>query len=684
MNWRAMTATGVRTLYPVHRLHGVVLLLLLLATLLLGMGNSLHSRLLWVGEQVWPNYYLLNPDAVEPSCNLTMDVDREVERRIQAYKPDPDDLFSSPPNAQAIRQSLESNLALCEQRHVQFAENQKHATPALGVFKDIEQGLADFLLSNIDLTKFLFIGMFALAAAVSALDADHIALRLPRNRAEWRLSQGAQFVVNGLMLLSLNSYLGNLERTPDSGSAMTLQYAWVMVFGLFMVINAVRFVVVPERIKSGSMDLASGLVVPLYCTMGLIAMSYFFFVDGYSSGLAIYFGMMSNLSSMFINIGLYVLVGMMLKQTRVPELLLGLIKPFNLPAPLLASVIIFATAFPTAFTGASGIFILAVGGVVYDELRRAGAGRQLSLATTAMSGSLGVVLNPCLLIVVVAALNKEVTTSEMYGWGFWVFIMSASLFSFIVCKTEGNWKPRPAPGALRESLRATKPLIPYVAVAAAVILAIWVILGLKFNEYSAPLILPLVMLAIVMLDSSKTQDDAPAASRVQEFFVRSSSAASDSAVHIGALLALIGFSICLGGILERSDIVHFLFPESLTSPWVAMLVIVVMLTFIGMVMDPFGAVILVSATIAQPAIQIGIDPLHFWIVCLVAFELGYLSPPVALNHLLTRQVVGETEVVAAERTGTFWHRYERLLLPLAVMLPTLLLVAFVPMLFYAL
>ena len=551
------------------------------------------------------------------------------------------------------------------------------------MFKDIEQGLADFLLKNIDLTKFLFIGMFAMAAAISALDADHIALRLPRNRAEWRLSQGSQFVVNGLMLLSLSAYVGRLQASPGSGDTIILQYAWSLVFGLFMVINAIRFLFVPERMKAGSLAMSSGLVVPLYCTMGLIAMSYFFFVDGYSSGLAIYFGMMSNLSSMFINIGLYVLVGMMLKQTRVPELLLNVLKPFNLPAPMLASVIIFATAFPTAFTGASGIFILAVGGVVYDELRRAGAGRQLSLATTAMSGSLGVVLNPCLLIVVVAALNKEVTTTEMYGWGFWVFIMSASLFSFIVCKTEGNWKPRPAPGAVRAAVRELGPLIPYALTAAAVILVIWVVLGLQFNEYSAPLILPLVMLAVVMLDAGKAGQET-GQSRTQAFFDRSSSAASDSAVHIGALLALIGFSICLGGILERSDIVHALFPESLTSPWLAMMVIVLMLTVIGMVMDPFGAVILVSATIAQPAIQIGIDPLHFWIVCLVAFELGYLSPPVALNHLLTRQVVGETEVLAAERTGSFWHRYQRLLLPLAVMVPTLLLVAFVPMLFYAL
>jgi TRAP-type C4-dicarboxylate transport system permease large subunit len=678
-----MTAPAARTLYPVHRLHGVVLLLLLLFTLLLGMGNSLHSRLLWVGEQTWPNYYLLNPDATEPSCRLEMDVDAEVQKRIAAYKPDPDDLFSSPPNPDAIRQSLTRNLELCQQEYALYEQNLEHATPALGMFKTVEQGLAKFLLDNIELTKYLFIAMFAMAAAIAALDADHIALRLPRNRAEWRLSQGVQFVVNGLMVASLYSYLGKLASSPGSEGAASLQYAWSGVFGLFMVINLIRLVQVPERMRAGRLNLSSGLVMPLYCVMGLIAMSYFLFVDGYASGLAIYFGMMTNLSSMFINIGLYVLVGMVLKQTRLPELLLNVIKPFNLPAPLLASVIIFATAFPTAFTGASGIFILAVGGVVYDELRRAGAGRQLSLATTAMSGSLGVVLNPCLLIVVVAALNKEVTTTEMYGWGFWVFIMSASLFSLIVCKTQGNWKPRPAPGALRAALVQMKPLVPYVAVGALVILSIWLILGLRFNEYSAPMILPLVMLALVLLDAGKDsrgEDE----SRLQAFWNRSAVAASDSAVHIGALLALIGFSICLGGILERSDLVHVLFPEDLASPWLAMLVIVVMLTFIGMVMDPFGAVILVSATIAQPAIQLGIDPLHFWIVCLVAFELGYLSPPVALNHLLTRQVVGETEVLACERTGSFWHRYERLLLPLAVMGPTLLVTAFVPMLFYAL
>ncbi|MEQ5834646.1 TRAP transporter large permease subunit [Marinobacter sp. NFXS9] len=681
MNWRALSASRVTTLYPVHRLHGVILLALLVFTLLLGMGSSLHSRMLWIGEQTWPNYYLLDPWATEPSCDVDMDVESAVQKRMQAYKPDPDELFSSPPDPDKLRESFRKNLELCQKKHAMFAANQAHVTTALTVFKTVEQGMAHWLLDNIDLTKFLFLGLFAMAALIAAFDTDHIALRLPRNRAEWRLSQTMQLFVNGLMGYSLLSYAERLGMSPSSDTLLELQYAWAAVFGIFMAINLYRLVNVPERVRAGGLTPSSFLVIPLYCQMGVIAMAYFFFVDGYSSGLAIYFGQLTNLASMFINIGLYVLVGMILKQTRLPDLLLNVIQPFHLPAPALASLMIFATAFPTAFTGASGIFILAVGGVIYDELRKSGAGRQLSLATTAMSGSMGVVLNPCLLIVVVAALNKEVTTDEMYGWGFWIFLMSASIFSFVVCKTQGNWRPRPQAGAFAEAGRRLMPLVPYAVTAVVVIGLIWFLLGLTFNEYSAPLILPLVMLALVWLDSGKDNRD-DQESRCAAFFSRSTAAASDSAVHIGALLALMGFSVCLGGILERSDVVHAIFPESLTNPWLVMAVIVVMLTFIGMIMDPFGAVILVSATIAQAAFNLGIDPLHFWLVCLVAFELGYLSPPVALNHLLTRQVVGETEVLAAERTGSFWHRYERLLLPLAVMGTTLLIVAFVPMFFY--
>lgn len=105
-----------------------------------------------------------------------------------------------------------------------------------------------------------------------------------------------------------------------------------------------------------------------------------------------------------------------------------------------------------------------------------------------------------------------------------------------------------------------------------------------------------------------------------------------------------------------------------------------------MTTDPFGAVILVAATIAPVAYENGIHPIHFWMIVLVAFELGYVTPPVALNHLLTRMSVGDAEVRAADaeaklKYNTFYYRYERWLLPIMVLLPSLLIVTYAPYIF---
>ena len=145
---------------------------------------------------------------------------------------------------------------------------------------------------------------------------------------------------------------------------------------------------------------------------------------------------------------------------------------------------------------------------------------------------------------------------------------------------------------------------------------------------------------------------------------------------------LMGMSVSIGGVIERAEVMAMV-PTEFSSIWVAMALLVGILVVIGMVMDPYGAVILVSATIASIAYDSGIDPVHFWMVTLVAFELGYLSPPVALNHLLTRQVVGEEEVRLSKEEvigENFWYRHEKILLPLVTMATALVIVAFVPLL----
>ena len=105
-----------------------------------------------------------------------------------------------------------------------------------------------------------------------------------------------------------------------------------------------------------------------------------------------------------------------------------------------------------------------------------------------------------------------------------------------------------------------------------------------------------------------------------------------------------------------------------------------------MTTDPFGAVILVAATIAPVAYENGIHLIHFWMIVLVAFEFGYVTPPVALNHLLTRLSVGDEEVTAADKEAkekytSFYFRYERWLLPIIVLFSSLVLVTYAPYIF---
>ena len=67
----------------------------------------------------------------------------------------------------------------------------------------------------------------------------------------------------------------------------------------------------------------------------------------------------------------------------------------------------------------------------------------------------------------------------------------------------------------------------------------------------------------------------------------------------------------------------------------------------------------------------------------LAALLGYLLPPVALNRILTRQVIGEAEYVLMRDEGTtFWSRHEGTLLPLIVMSTVLVIVSFVPFTMY--
>jgi TRAP-type C4-dicarboxylate transport system permease large subunit len=261
-----------------------------------------------------------------------------------------------------------------------------------------------------------------------------------------------------------------------------------------------------------------------------------------------------------------------------------------------------------------------------------------------------------------------------------VFLLTAVLFLIASLLTRVEKKLSiESPGvAIPASIKALAPILPYVIIMAAVLVVYGLALDAWLGEIWSPYILPVLLLGVLVYDRRAARK---ADAKAPGYFRSIESATTETTGHIGALLFLMGLSICLGGIVERAELMSMV-PETFGSIWTTMGLLVVVLVVIGMIMDPYGAVILVSATIATVAYRNGIDPVHFWMVVLVAFELGYLTPPVALNHLLTRQVVGEEEAeLAAQEGETFWRRHEKILLPVTVMATALLIVAFGPLIF---
>jgi TRAP-type C4-dicarboxylate transport system permease large subunit len=685
---------------PGEWLSSLPMFCLLLLTLVIGTGEMFHGQMLRLGEQFFGDpkaevqYFMLRTDPVKPDCNPHLDIDAEVAR-LQAQTSAPGDDISAlfadtaPSDPAALRRSVEQGQLQCAERFAAYEKANAHITPGLKAFRAVETSFFDLFHFGTENRSLVLLLIVFFAAVTTTLQRHHISLRPAHTRAEGLVQAGAMLAANVLVVASVWSHY---QISLNSGVAIEkpwLFHIWMALFGLLALINVGQMATSSRGLKPGGNPLAGLLTIPLYTYMALSAGIYFL-TQGHTAGLSIYINQMMELSGIFLNLALYIWIGMLLKQMRVVDLFLSVLRPWKLSPEALTYVILLAAAVPTAYTGASGIFVIAAGSIIYHEVRRSGGNAQFALAASAMSGSLGVVLRPCLLVVLIAALNKQVTTAQLYHWGFYVFLLTSTLF-FIVSQFYRTQKVQMAAPAVAipEMLRRTLPLIPYIIAMIMVVLAYQFLLNTKLDEFTAPVIIPVVMLLLLFFDQWKRGRELRAGVKAEhghyeapvgiEKALRFST--NETIGHIGALITLMALSLAMGGMVERSGIMEHA-PSHFSSVWMAMTFLMVAKVLLGMIMDPFGAVILVSGTLAPIAYNAGIDPVHFWMMVLVAFELGYLLPPVAINQLLLRQVVGDEEIDRATeefRHHGFWRRYQRWLMPIIVMTIGLVIVAYLPL-----
>lgn len=698
---------------------------MLALSLFLGMGPNLSAKVVRLGEDIWPGYAEhLRTDPTPPDCSV-----EEIDTKLQACvgdkpsqnpadpfegedpfgdndpfadeeKPSPkaenedlfaeeDDLFAddSPAQAQVPQKTdvqlsctaLDSLRERCVIRHKEYQEKQSRLTPSVLRFRTIEQFLSSF--ASFPYWKHVLALLTLCGAFCAALNREHIALRSAKSREEETYSQAAQIIALGFWSVSCYQDYVIRAANPEQSENIYLPLLWSLGFvvligtGLVQLYNR-------QKLPSHTIQISRILmVIPLYTYMGLISGAYFIFVEKHYSGMAIYLHKFVEVYFIYIGIGLYIWAGMLFASTRIAKILFDVLLPWKLPIPILVWLVVVVSAVPTAYSGASGIFVIAAGAVIFERLLDAGASKRLALAATAMSGSLGVVLRPCLVVVLIATLNKQVTTDQLFSNGLTVFGLTATLLLLAMLREIGSFHIAPSAEAWPKSQKALKQIFPYLAVVVVVLLLYGFLLDTWVNEHTAPLVLPVILLSVVAFERwflrPKLMEEVDQRTLWQTLVF----ATQESTTHIGALLMVMAASVGLGGVVERVELMN-LFPQDFGSPQLAMAALVCIMVIVGMLMDALGAVVLVSVTLAGVAYKNNIDPVHFWMMVLVAFELGYLTPPVAINHLLARQVIGEEAEVEEDGTEGLYAKNEHLLLPMIVMGMALLIVAFVPFYFY--
>ncbi|MBQ4359640.1 MAG: TRAP transporter large permease subunit [Proteobacteria bacterium] len=681
----------------------VPLVLLLIVIVLCATVGNIHSKLLSVAEDNWTGYSELRAEPERPTCDQEQAAAQQQEEQkkdepAEAAEEESDDFLDDLLGEEEVSEEAQAAAkAECQEKIAAYESivNRRNS-PGLKIYTAIEQAVGKIATDSVKIKAHFLILVFLFCTLAATLNRQHLGLRSPRTRRGDRTSQIAQLIGNLAVLISFIVYYYQ-DVTSGVEDVSTLPIFWMIVFAAMALANGwliLKPLQTPEKDDNGNPPKDSwGLAflgIPLYAYMAIICSLYFMLIELHPAGVAIYLNKMTENADLYTNVALYVFCGMMLKNTSIADKFLAIIRPWKLSPELLVFVIVLASAIPTAYSGASGIFVIAAGAIIYEEFKKANMRDSLALAGTAMSGSMGIVLSPCLLVVIIAALNKDVTTASLYHAGLAVFGVNIAVLGLVLFATARDKFHCASPvTAMPQMLKSLLPIIPYVLIGAAVIVFFNFILGTPFNEFTVPYILPFMLLVMLIYDRimakreyAKLPEEEKAEQTKPSIGKSLLDSADSTANASGGLLALMGMSVCLGGILDRANLAAIL-PQKFSSYWTAMLVLVIILVGIGMIMDPYGAVILVSATMTQIASANLISPIHFWLVVLCAFELGYLTPPVALNQLLTRQVVGEQGYAYEQdenRPKKFWLRHERIMLPIAVKGIVLLLVAFIPLL----
>ena len=365
------------------------------------------------------------------------------------------------------------------------------------------------------------------------------------------------------------------------------------------------------------------LGTPLFIIMALAGLFAVFLTGGELSVIGIEIYKISGQATI-LTIPLFTFAGYLIAESRSPIRLLKFTDAALgwLPGGV-AIVALVICAFFTAFTGASGVTIIALGGLLYPILSDEGYSDKFNLGLITSSGSLGLLFPPSLPLILYG-LVANVDIENLFKAGILpgiLLILTLSLWA--IYNGRNNNKTRKA-------FKLSKLMVASKECWLELLLPIGILFGIysgktTITEAAAvTAFYAIIVECFIYRDLSFLKD-------VPKIII-------DSMSLVSSILLILCCALGFTNFLVDEEIPMRILESVqgfITNKYTFLLFLNFFLLIVGSLMDIFSAIIVVVPLIIPIAKEFQIDPIHLAIIFLTNLEIGYLTPPVGINLFIS-------------------------------------------------
>ncbi|MDO5898536.1 TRAP transporter large permease [Agrobacterium sp. Azo12] len=332
-------------------------------------------------------------------------------------------------------------------------------------------------------------------------------------------------------------------------------------------------------------------------------------------------------SFLLVAVPLFILVGVLMERGRVAERLFDFAEalvgwlPGGLGHVNVASSVIFG-----GVSGSSVADIASIGAIEINAMQRHGFPKGYAVGMTLVTSTLSSIIPPSILIVIAGSIaNVSIGTLLVAGLVPGLFLaFMFMVFNHFYSVYHGYNPPKP----FNVRLVVTTGIAAILPMLTPVILLVGIVDGyFTPTEAAAIAVLYTMFLSIVLYRTIRPKE-------LPSIFIETART-TGTILFIAATAKLAAWVFTYDGLPQQ--VAEFLGSIS-TGPTMALFLIFLFLIVIGMFMDAIAAMFILIPVLMPPAIQLGIDPMHFLIVTVITLTLGLITPPVGVCLFAVAQV----------------------------------------------